>query len=177
MYSMHACICRVWPALVSALHYNLHSHLYAPLFTNFMGFGDKETFPFAMIVRGLPFYTAPAPPAAVGVLRRRCDALGCWDALSANTMMQRTPAGSPLFLHTNMPPKLNAAVPLDFDHYVRRWQFVSPGADKAVDAFPPLAQRAFGCGALIHLSNRSQPSRASRSVLQEARQPHAQPHA
>lgn len=142
--------CRVWPALVSALHYNLHGHLYAPLFTNFMGFGDKETFAFAMIVHGLPVHTFPQPPSSVGLLRRRCDVFGCWDAVNTNTMLQLGAGGAPLFMHTNMPPKLNLAVPVDFDRYIRRWQVVSPGVEDVVEGFMHMSQREFGCAPPPH---------------------------
>lgn len=30
-----------------------------------------------------------------------------------------------MFLHTNMSPKWNLAVPADFDYYSRRWQVMS----------------------------------------------------
>ena len=35
-------------------------------------------------------------------------------------------AGKLVFLHTNMSPKWNLAIPADFDFYSRRWQVLSP---------------------------------------------------
>jgi hypothetical protein len=73
--------CRVWPALVSALYFNLNSFLFAPLFTNFMGLGDKETFAFALISHGLPISTIQHHTHTVGIPRRICKLGGlggCW---------------------------------------------------------------------------------------------------
>jgi hypothetical protein len=75
--------CSVWPALVSALFFNLNSFLFAPLFTNFMGLGDKETFAFALIAHGMPFSTVKYRTIAVGTPHRVCKLGGlggCWCA-------------------------------------------------------------------------------------------------
>lgn len=92
LLSAHRCIvqrhedkdgdaCRVWPALVSALFFNIHSFLFAPLFTNFMGMGDKETFPFALIAHDYPYTTIKHHTYTVGLQKRVCSFRGiggCW---------------------------------------------------------------------------------------------------
>jgi hypothetical protein len=41
-------------------------------------------------------------------------------------MLQYSPDGDLMFLHTNMSPKLGLALPNDFSFYSRRWQIIQP---------------------------------------------------
>ena len=43
-------------------------------------------------------------------------------------------AGKLMFLHTNMSPKWNLAIPADFDFYTRRWQVVLAAPSFAVSS-------------------------------------------
>jgi hypothetical protein len=136
--------CRVWPALVSSLFFNLHIHLFAPLFTGFLGQGDKETFPMAFLALGMPYSVIPTLPSSVGLIDQYCSLLGCKPAVRSNTMAQVNSKGEIVFLHANM-DKWFLAVEASFSERVRHWQVISPGPDGLVQAFEPLAKSLWGC--------------------------------
>lgn len=136
--------CRVWVALVSALFFNIHGYLFYPLFTNYMGLGDKETFAFAMIAHDVPYSVVEHRTHSLGIVERVCGLFGCQDELYTNTIVQKDPHGSLLFLHTNMKPKWTMAVPADFEFAVRRWRVLSPGQDSLYEDFVALSHREFG---------------------------------
>lgn len=72
------------------------------------------------------------------------------DEVVGNTMAQKDPEGSLMFMHTNMPPKWTLAVPEEFDLAVRRWQAISPGEHAPIDNFVQLSIENFGCGIFIN---------------------------
>ena len=82
---------RVWPALMTALHFNLNNHLYYPLLINFMGYGDKETFAFALIAHSIPFHVVQHRVRGLGVIRGGCDSPPCH---RGNTMVQHNSDGA-----------------------------------------------------------------------------------
>ena len=139
-------MCRVWPALLSALFFNIHLHLFAPLFTGYMGIGDKETFPMAFIAHGLPYFVIPTGPAALGVetLKDCVPVVGCSHRVKGNTMVQSDPSDNILFLHANM-QKWYLAVETSYKEHPLRWQAIMPGPDYTIQSFKPLSQRLFGC--------------------------------
>jgi Mannosyltransferase putative len=141
-------MCSVWPALLSALFFNIHLQLFAPLFTGYMGMGDKETFPMAFLAHGLPYSVVPTGPSALGKpVQRDCVlGFGCAPRVELNTMVQVTPAGSIAFLHANM-QKWYLAVETDYKEHPLRWQALMPGPDSLVQAFRPLSVRLFGYAA------------------------------
>ncbi|DBA65601.1 TPA: hypothetical protein ACH3X2_002666 [Trebouxia sp. C0005] len=125
---------RVWKGLVLAAFFNLQSRLYYELLGNFMGKGDKETFALGLSVAGLPYHVIATPVGSVGfnqypfgpgcIKGQNSIQVGC--GFAGNTMAQYTPQGKLMFLHTNMSPKWNLAIPADFDYYSRRWQILQP---------------------------------------------------
>ena len=140
----------MWPALLSTLFFNMHLQLFGPLFTGYMGMGDKETFPMAMIAHGMPYSMIPSPPRTLGVeapatCRWRAD---CGSRVHLNTMVQVDSVGEIFFLHTNM-QKWLLAVETDFSEYPRRWRAIMPGPDMLVQPWPELSMRLFGCE-LLH---------------------------
>jgi alpha 1,2-mannosyltransferase len=134
----------MWTPLVSALFFNIHGFLFYPLFTNYMGLGDKETFAFAMISHGVPYSVVSHGTSSLGIVERKCGLLGCRSELYTNTIVQKHPHGSLLFLHTNMKPKWTMAVPERFEAGVRRWRVFSPGRDSLFDDFVSLSETEFG---------------------------------
>lgn len=136
--------CSVWEPLVSALFFNIHGYLFYPLFTNYMGLGDKETFAFAMIAHGTPYSVIPYRSSSLGILQPDCGMFTCQEQLLTNTIAQKDPQGSLLFLHTNMKPKWSMAVPAAFESAVRRWRVLSPGIFYLHDDFVALSHGEFG---------------------------------
>lgn len=134
----------MWIPIVSALFFNIHGYLFYPLFTNFMGLGDKETFHFAMISHGVPYSVATHRTHSVGILEPACGLFACVDKLHTNTIAQKDPHGRLMFLHTNMKPKWTMAVPENFETVVRRWRVLSPGQDSLYDDFVALMDKDFG---------------------------------
>lgn len=137
--------CRMWVPLVSALFFNIHGYLFYPLFTNYMGLGDKETFAFAMIAHGVQYSVVQHRSHSLGIVDRVCGLFGCADKFYTNTIVQKDPHGSVLFLHTNMRPKWTMAVPPSFESAVRRWKMLSPGQDFLFEDFIAFSHREFGC--------------------------------
>ena len=90
---------RAWRPLMVAAYFNiLGPGLYYKLFTDEVGEGDKETFPHAFLVEGLPEYTVPHPVTSAG-------AYHVVDGERRHTgyaMLQRSPDGEPVFLHQNI---------------------------------------------------------------------------
>eukprot|EP00892_Ulva_mutabilis_P002135 jgi/Ulvmu1/11922/UM081_0082.1 len=117
---------RVWKALVLALHFNVHHWVYAPLFTNYMGMGDKETFAMALLALRLPYSLMRADgslaytPGSVAsrAARRR---------LLTNSMLQFSRDGSIAFVHANMPPKWFLGVQTDWHEACAAGTVISPG--------------------------------------------------
>jgi hypothetical protein len=139
-------LCRVWPALLSALFFNMHLQLFGPLFTGYMGMGDKETFPMAMIAHQMPYAVVPIPPRTLGVEADKSCVWGwrCGKRVHLNTMVQVNPAGEIVFLHANM-QKWLLATETSFSEYPRRWQSIMPGPDALVQPWPELSTELFGC--------------------------------
>ena len=136
----------MWPALLSALFFNMHLQLFGPLFTGYMGMGDKETFPLAMVAHQIPYSVVPTPPHTLGTQAHAQCAWGleCGKRVHMNTMVQMNPAGEIVFLHANM-QKWLLAVETDFGEYPRRWQAIMPGPDMLVQPWPELSKTLFGC--------------------------------
>jgi hypothetical protein len=122
--------------------------LFAPLFTGYMGLGDKETFTMALLAHGLPYSVVPIGPAALGVQKSTDCFLGfsfaCSQRVNLNTMVQVAPSGNIAFLHANM-QKWFLAVETEYSEHPQRWQTISPGPDNVLQPFKPLSMRMFGC--------------------------------
>ena len=58
---------RVWPGLLLAAFMNNQSGFYYRMLSNFMGQGDKETFPFALLATNASFHTVETPVGSVGI--------------------------------------------------------------------------------------------------------------
>jgi hypothetical protein len=69
----------------------------------------------------------------------------CRDEILGNTMAQKDPEGSLMFMHTNMPSKWSLAVSEDVNLAVRRWQAISPGEYDRIEDFVELSIDKFGC--------------------------------
>ena len=90
---------RAWRPLMVAAYFNmLGPGLYYKLFTDEVGEGDKETFPHAFLVEGLPEYTVPHPVTSVGAY----FAVDGEQRHTGYAMLQRRPDGEPVFLHQNI---------------------------------------------------------------------------
>ena len=112
---------RCWAALQLALFLNLQGSLYYNLLTNYLGVGDKETFPAAMSMLRQPYAVVPYPTGSAG---RRVKPMieGHAHALASICMVQHHPeTGLPLFFHNNL-AKFDMDVPSDFRWYQRLWQ-------------------------------------------------------
>ena len=83
---------------MSALHFNLQNQLYFPLFSNYMGQGDKETFGMALEAHRMPFHLIEQRVRSLGYLARKCGYLWCWDDLVTDTMVQHDPDGTAIEL-------------------------------------------------------------------------------
>ena len=123
-----------WRALLLALFMNCQGSLYYNLLTNYLGAGDKETFPMAMRMLRLPYHDVghAFPTGSVGFTRvqPRGDgaAPGSEERVEflSNTMVQYHPAtGQPLLFHSNL-NKFDLKVSTDWDMYMRRWQVITP---------------------------------------------------
>ena len=53
-------------------YFNMQSGFYYEIFSNVMGKGDKESFPFAFAATNMPYYKIPYPVGSVGQLRSYC---------------------------------------------------------------------------------------------------------
>eukprot|EP00892_Ulva_mutabilis_P002081 jgi/Ulvmu1/11874/UM081_0032.1 len=135
---------RVWKALVLALHFNVHHWVYAPLFTNYMGMGDKETFAMALLALRLPYSLMPRPTGSLAYTRRQCGLTRCETRLLTNSMLQFSRDGSIAFVHANMPPKWFLGVQTDWHEGLRRWTVISPGPNATAEPFPALSQSLWG---------------------------------
>jgi hypothetical protein len=144
--------CRVWPALALALHFNIHHQLYAPLFTSYVGMGDKESYAMAFLALKMNFTVVQHRPASLGLTRKRCSWSSCKESLSTNSMMQHAPDGSMMFVHANMPPKWYLAVAADWSAHQRRWTTISPGPEEHMQSFLQVSERFFGCVSFPTLS-------------------------
>ena len=116
---------RCWRGLQLALYINLQGNLYYNLLTNYMGVGDKETFPAAMRMVQQPFEYVRHPTGSAG---RQVSAVipGQSVALASLCMVQYHPdSGAPLFFHNNL-AKFSMDVPSDFAFYKRLWQVMVP---------------------------------------------------
>ena len=90
---------RVWKPLMVAAYFNmLGPGLYYKLLTDEVGEGDKETFPHAFLVEGLPEYTVPHDVTSAGA---KWEKGGGGEERYGYTMVQRRPSGEALFLHQN----------------------------------------------------------------------------
>ena len=58
-------------------YFNMQSGFYYELFSNFMGKGDKESFPFAFAATNTPYFKVPYPVGSVGQLRSYCRYVLC----------------------------------------------------------------------------------------------------
>ena len=90
---------RVWRPLMVAAYFNmLGPGLYYKLLTDYVGEGDKETFPHAFLVEGQPEYTVPHDVTSAGA---KWEKGGGGEERYGYTMVQRRPSGEALFLHQN----------------------------------------------------------------------------
>mmetsp|Transcript_3627 Transcript_3627/g.8631 ORF Transcript_3627/g.8631 Transcript_3627/m.8631 type:complete len:192 (-) Transcript_3627:198-773(-) len=104
---------RTWTALALATFMNAHSKFFFPLTVNYMGLGDKEIVAMAFLHLGMRYGLVPHGPDHVGVRDERATVMG-------NTMLQHSPTGEPMFMHTNL-GKPSVWVPQSEHTYVRRW--------------------------------------------------------
>lgn len=135
---------KTWPALALALHFNIHHHLYAPLFTYYVGMGDKESYVMALLALKMKFTEVEHYPGSLGFTKPRCSWFSCAESLATNSMMQHAPDGSMMFIHANMPPKWYLAVPEDWQMRRRRWVMISPGPDELVQNFSDISEHVLG---------------------------------
>ena len=106
---------RNWEALMLALYMNSHPDFFYPLSVNYMGIGDKEIIPMAILALDKEYGIVEDGPDHVGMLTYlRAGVIG-------NTMMQHKPNGEPMFMHANI-GKMSKHVPASRDMYVKRWQ-------------------------------------------------------
>lgn len=144
-------LCRTWPALALALHFNIHHHLYAPLFTYYVGMGDKESYAMAFLALKMKFTEVEHYPGSLGFTKPRCSWFSCAESMATNSMMQHAPDGSMMFIHANMPPKWYLAVPEDWQTRRRRWVMISPGPDELVQKFSDISEHVLGCVLVMSL--------------------------
>jgi alpha 1,2-mannosyltransferase len=164
---------RAWAGLLTSAYFNLESDLYYELFSGFMGKGDKEGFAHGLAAAGLPYALAPTPAGSVGRPAIRCalNQRVCGPGFAGNTMTQHAfPMGvdegggtkgkgkgsqhPPViaFLHANLSPKWNLALPATPESLARRWVTLQPGGRDfralAADAgLPDLEAEAFAIAA------------------------------
>jgi len=116
-----------WRALMLAMFLNCQGALYYNLLTNYLGMGDKETFPMAMRMLRMPYHQVgdSFPLGSIG-LRGSPRKAGGLPVLLSTTMVQYHPAtGLPLLLHSNLNKwTLNTAT--RWEGYERRWQVITP---------------------------------------------------
>ena len=128
---------RCWEPLLLALFLNLQGSLYYNLLTNYMGAGDKETFPAAFHMLRRPVALVATPVGSAGLLRRPARAVGRADSpgsrLRSTAMVQHHPAsGAPLLLHSNL--NKWRAIPPDFGAAPRLWAVLTrPGYSLLAD--------------------------------------------
>lgn len=130
---------RTWDGLLLALFMNLKHHLYFDLLTDYLGWGDKESFAFGQIVTGKSYHRISAPVRSAGIPAYNCtDPNHPWHCrmtkFYGNTMVQHDPYGRVLFMHVNMPPKFSLHIVDSFMQYIRRWQVIFPGNIRVQDA-------------------------------------------
>ena len=65
---------RVWRGLLLAAFMNTQSAFYYRMLSNFMGQGDKETFPFALLATNASFHLIATPVGSVGLQKCACCA-------------------------------------------------------------------------------------------------------
>lgn len=132
-----------WKSLLLALFFNLQGELYYPLMTDYMGLGDKETFPLAHLVLRQPYHFVDYAVGVVGI--HKTTKVGQNPLFSGNTMIQHRPDRQPqqnnsiLFLHANS-PKMAVALPNDFADFQRRWQVLM---ELEGDSSQPSVERPF----------------------------------
>jgi len=71
---------RVWRGLLLAAFMNTQSEFYYRMLSNFMGQGDKETFPFALLATNASFHLISTPVGSVGL--NKCACCACVDDLA-----------------------------------------------------------------------------------------------
>ena len=139
--------CRLWQPLMSALYFNLNAHLFAPVFTSWMGMGDKETFAMAILAHGLPVAVESQPPSAVGKIdkARKHQRRGLYGSNTMAQFYQR----QIMFLHANF-EKWTLAVNAEFENRVSYWDVVMPGKHSEADDFAQRMLRERRCAFMIH---------------------------
>lgn len=118
---------KVWRALQLALFLNCQGALYYNLLTNYLGMGDKETFPLAMRMLQMPYHAVgdTLPVGSCG-LPGEPRAAGGAATLRSTTMVQYHPStGGVLLFHSNL-NKWTLNVPTRWSVYQRRWQVITP---------------------------------------------------
>jgi hypothetical protein len=55
-----------------AAYFNMHNPFYFEMFSNFMGKGDKESFPFAFAATNTPYHMISHPVGSLGLMRHYC---------------------------------------------------------------------------------------------------------
>ena len=114
-----------WKALLLAMLFNMQEPLYKRLMTNYLGQGDKESFPIAWLTLGLPYHLVQDAPTRIGQWSKSGGS-----AFLTRALGQRSPAGELAFVHNNV-HKFDLALPADFNHYQRRWNdFASLSAEE-----------------------------------------------
>ncbi|KXZ53028.1 hypothetical protein GPECTOR_8g395 [Gonium pectorale] len=151
---------RHWRGMRVALYFNYYNEVWYNLFTDYMGWGDKETFYYAFLAAREAVYYVPTPTGSVGMRRHFCRRFKtrqlCREVFTGNSMVQYdlggtnstastagadagTAAARPLFLHANL-EKWSLRLPDSFSDYVRRWQLLQPGGEE----FPAWSERELG---------------------------------
>lgn len=117
----------VWRALQLALFLNCQGSLYYNLLTNYLGKGDKETFPFAMRMLRLPYASVgdAHPVGSAGEVGPPRSAGGAPTLLSTTMVHYHPVTGRPLLFHSNL-NKWGLNVPSSWATYARRWAVVTP---------------------------------------------------
>ncbi|GFR51145.1 hypothetical protein Agub_g13500 [Astrephomene gubernaculifera] len=132
-----------WRGLRVALYFNYYHNVWYNLFTDYMGWGDKETFYYAFLAAREPTYYVPVPTGSVGMMRPFCRKFKsrqlCREVFTGNSMLQFDGSGAPLFLHANL-EKWSLQLPDSFPDYTRRWLVMQPGGA----AFPEWSVREMG---------------------------------
>ena len=118
---------RCWRALLLTLFLNCQGSLYYNLLTNYMGVGDKETFPMAMRMLQQPYHAVGDDfPVGSAGLRGAPRRVGGGASLQSTCMVQYHPAtGAPLLFHSNL-NKWRLNVPTRWAAYRRRWSVMVP---------------------------------------------------
>lgn len=118
----------VWHPLLLACHFNMHYKVFYPLSNGYLGWGDKETIPFAFYYMKIKYDVVDYFPDHVGI--------ETMEGLLGNSMVHFWKDKKPLFLHANL-GKYNGVLT---KHPLRRWRSSLMYGEDIV----PILERTFG---------------------------------